>query len=267
MILGSDEMTARTNFAHPGCYARALKDCSKTISREHYVSTAVSELLGDEHRITNASWLSPGQESAGIPTSALGSKILCERHNCALSALDAQAKAFFTELVWGLSDSPPRVRHRHVTVDGDRLELWLLKACCGALASGNLVERGCTIVRQPPREWLDLLFCGRRWENGAGLHIRQATLTPHRGYTIGPAYLADTWIGGGFEFVGVELFVLLSDAEKRILEQSTGEMSALIHRPGAIKIESRKRTAEITLHWQAWVAREGVRYVHARCAK
>jgi hypothetical protein len=257
-------MTAPSNFAHLGCYARALKDCSEKISREHYVSAAVSEVLGDEHRITNASWLPPGQESAGIPTSALGSKILCERHNSALSGLDTHAKEFFTQLVWGFSDMQPCVPRRQVTFVGEQIELWVLKAACGALASGNLVERGCAIKRQPPIEWLNLLFRGARWEEGAGLHIRQTRMTPHRGYAIGPAHLGDTCVGGGIDFAGVELFVLVDGrAEKRVLEQSSSQFSPLVYRPGVISIESRTRAVEITLRWRTWVSSQGVRYQYS----
>ena len=249
-----------TNAIHLRCYARALRDCSDKSSREHYVSASVLELLGEDHRIANASWLPPGQLSDPIPTSALGSRILCERHNGSLSPLDAHAKIFFTELLGALSDDE-QVPHRQVRVDGDRLEQWVLKACCGALASGNLVEKGHEMVREPPRSWLDILFCGASWEQGAGLHIRQAQMTPHLGYAIGPVYVGDTWVGGGIEFAGVELFVLLdSGAKKRILEQSTGEVSRLVYRPGAIRIESPTRTTEIELEWRTWTPSEGVRY-------
>jgi hypothetical protein len=88
-------------FAHPGCYARVLNDCSSKLSREHYVSRTVLDLLGDEHRITNASWLLPGQQSKPLATSALGSRVLCEKHNHALSRLDSQALTFFDALLWG----------------------------------------------------------------------------------------------------------------------------------------------------------------------
>ena len=258
--LANNEM-AVTNFAHPACYASALNDCSEKLSREHYVSAGVLDLLGKEHRITNASWLPAKEQSAALATSALSSNILCERHNSALSPLDRHAKEFFTELVWGFSDMPPSDPQRRVTFDGEQIELWVLKASCGALASGNLVKDGRGIKWQPPIEWLNLLFCGGSWEEGAGLHIRQETMTPHRGYAIGPAYLGDTWVGGVIEFAGVELAALADGgAKKRVLERSTSQFSTLVYRPGAISIKSRTRATEITLRWRTWVSTEGVRY-------
>jgi hypothetical protein len=259
--LADDEMTAPSNFAHPGCYASALNDCSEKLSREHYVSAGVLKVLGDENRITNASWLAPGEQSAAIPSSALGSNILCGHHNSALSWLDTHAKEFFTQLVWGFSDMPPCVPQRSVSFVGEHIELWVLKAACGAVASGNLLEHGRAIKRQPPIEWLNLLFRGGRWEEGAGLHILPTKMTPHRGYAIGPVYLGDTWIGGVIDFAGIELAVLVDGrAEKRVLEQSSNEFSPLVYRPGAISIESRTRAVDITLRWRTWVSSQGVRY-------
>jgi hypothetical protein len=251
---------SRTNAIHPQCYARALHDCSVKLSREHYVSASVLELLGDDHTIANASWLPPGEQSDPLPTGALGSKILCQRHNESLSPLDAHAKIFFTELLRALSNDE-QAPNRRVSVDGDRLEQWVLKACCGALASGNLVEKGQAIVREPPRRWLEILFRESRWEQGAGLYIRQAQMIPHLGYAIGPVYVEERWVGGGIEFAGVEFFVLLdSGALRRILEQSSGGVSDLVFRPGAIRIESPTRRTEIEMEWQTWTPSEGVRY-------
>lgn len=249
------------SFAHPGCYARVLNTCSSKLSREHYVSQAVLDLLGDEHRITNARWLPHGQQSEAIPSSALGSRILCETHNNALSTLDAHAKVFFSELLWGISDSPPPEKHRRVLIDADQLELWLLKACCGAFASGNLVEHRRRVPREIPDAWVSLLFSGRGWQPATGMHIRQVTLHPYRGYAIGPAYMEDSCVGGGLQFGGVEMFLLFGgSAANRILEESSGEMRPLIYRPGQIRIESRARTIDIMLEWRTWIPTQAVSY-------
>jgi hypothetical protein len=37
----------------------------------------------------------------------------------------------------------------------------------------------------------------------AGLHIRQTTLNPYRGYAIGPVYVGESCAGAGIEFVGI----------------------------------------------------------------
>jgi len=114
-----------------------------------------------------------------------------------LSPLDDSARIFFGELLLALSDAPKPASKRRVSVDGDTLEKWVLKACCGAIASGNLVEGGLQLVREPPVSWLEILFSGEPWPEGTGLHVRQAPMVPHRGYAIGATYLDGAWAGGG----------------------------------------------------------------------
>lgn len=246
---------------HPKCYARMLGDCSNKLSKEHYVSASILELLGDEHTISNASWLSAGQRSDPLTIGALGSNILCQRHNEALSRFDNSAKTFFSGLLRALSKPETYGLHQHVTADGDGLELWVLKAFCGALASGNLVENGRVITRKPPREWLEILFSQTPWGEGMGLYIRQAPMTPFNGYAIGPLREGTRLIGGGIDFAGVELFILMHPpGEKLIVESSTKQIKPLIYRPGAIRFESPSQTAEIKLQWRTWAPLQGVRY-------
>jgi hypothetical protein len=221
-------------------------------------------VLGEEHTISNARWLPPGQHSPPLRVGALGSRILCERHNSMLSSLDASAEAFFAELIRALWEPVQGTSPQRVSADGDMLELWVLKACCGAIASGSLIDNGNTLVRDLPRAWLNILFSRTPWEEGTGLHIRQAPMTRYRGYEIGPVYLGGTLGGGGIEFAGVQLFVLLeSDIEKRIIEQSTGQVNPLIYRPAAIRIESPNQETEIELRWRTWVPTKGVLYYRA----
>src|SRR5712671_2030052 len=146
------------NLSNPRCYARLLWYCSDKLSREHYISASVLELLGEMHMISNASWLSPGQSSNPLPVGALGSNILCELHNHALSDLDACAKVFFGGLLRAVSKSQGPAPDQKLTVNGDKLERGVLKACCGALASGNLLKGANRVSREPPRKWLDILF-------------------------------------------------------------------------------------------------------------
>jgi hypothetical protein len=47
----------KTSYAHPGCYLRSTADCSRQISREHYISEAVLEQLGRVLRVSGAAWL------------------------------------------------------------------------------------------------------------------------------------------------------------------------------------------------------------------
>ena len=253
-----------TGYSHPGCYAKALNDCSRRLTREHYISKAILELLGPDHEISNSSWLAPGARSKRLPLSALGARILCKRHNGMLSDLDNKATVFFEQLLWAFSDtSMISLPYRRVTVDGDALELWMLKACCGSFASGELFVRGERAEYSIPLAWLRILFQGAPWARNTGLYIRPAKASPHRGYAIGPVFSGDKDepLGWGIEFCGVELFVLMDrDMRELIKETQTGEVLHTSYRPGVINITARTHKTRIDLQWKVWEPREVIDY-------
>jgi hypothetical protein len=252
-----------TGYSHPDCYAKALTDCSRDLSREHYVSESILKLLGDVHVISNASWLTPGAQSRPLPSKALGSKILCTRHNEMLSPLDAKAKAFFEQILWAFSDASVLVPNRQVTVDADALELWVLKACCGIFASGELLVQGKKTKYSIPVGWLRILFQGAPWALNTGFHIRLVKATPHRGSMMGPVFFGDDAVlsGGGVEFCGVWLYALMvPDGPKLLMERHTGEVSSTSYRPGTIYIVSRTHSTTIELRWKSWQPTHGVTY-------
>src|SRR4051812_16050975 len=76
----------QTGHSHPSCYARSLMDCSKSISREHYVSEGVLKLLAEEKTLAASGfpWLREG-EDRNVSLKALTGKMLCDRHNSALA--------------------------------------------------------------------------------------------------------------------------------------------------------------------------------------
>jgi hypothetical protein len=221
-----------TGYSHPGCYAKILSDCSPELSKEHYVSRSILDLLGDVHVISNVSWLPPGAQSKPLPSSALGSKILCKRHNEMLSGIDARAKAFFEQVLWAFSASSVALPDRRVAVDGDALELWVLKACCGIFASGELLVQGRQTEYSLPVEWLRILFQAAPWTRNTGLHIRLVSVNPHRGFAMGPVFANDSTplAGGGIEFCGIELFVLMDPtSSKQLMERRSWQPT---HRVG-----------------------------------
>ena len=82
-----------TGFSHQNCYLRDTHDCSEQISREHYMSKAVLDQLGSTLRVSGMPWLKPGQ-TLDTSVASLTAKILCKRHNEALSPLDGEAGSF-----------------------------------------------------------------------------------------------------------------------------------------------------------------------------
>jgi hypothetical protein len=157
----------RTNYAHAGCYLSAVDDnCSQNLSREHFVSKSILEVLdvaGGSRGVfmEGLPWLK-GRKA--LPPDALASKILCERHNNALSPLDDAALRFFRCLMDlpRLLSTPGRKMHRLYMFSGIDLERWMIKLLAGLLVSGNATCDGKKkVVEALPRWWLEVLL-GRK---------------------------------------------------------------------------------------------------------
>lgn len=89
----------RTGHAHPGCYARAMHDCDSRVTREHWGSRNVLDLIAHDGtvKVAGLPWLK-GEEKRLTP-GALGAKVLCERHNSSSSSLDRTSGNFFRVLL------------------------------------------------------------------------------------------------------------------------------------------------------------------------
>jgi len=125
----------KTGFSHQGCYLRQTGDCSDHISREHPVSNTILEAMGVEIEFTGL----PGRPRGDVATlspKSLVSKILCKRHNGALSPLDSAAGRTFRILQEITRDIAPYNQSTDTgekwhLVSGEALELWCLKTLFG----------------------------------------------------------------------------------------------------------------------------------------
>ena len=93
---GNIRPTDGADIEHLNCYAKELGKCSKVISGEHWLSANllwINEPLGHVV-IGGVPWLKQ-LKSQQLPISAVKSKILCTRHNSALSPLDVLGGRFF----------------------------------------------------------------------------------------------------------------------------------------------------------------------------
>jgi hypothetical protein len=166
-----------TGFSHSRCYLGGTGDCSDQISREHYISRSVLQQLGSVLRLNGAPWLAAG-ESREISVENLTAKILCDRHNEALSPLDAEAGHFFASLIKALQDLDRKTLSRRPVfhlVGGEMVELWLLKVACGvfyAIGSngGARLAEGFTIDMAKVHR----AFFEGQWDRNAGLHMASA---------------------------------------------------------------------------------------------
>ena len=143
-----------------GCYAAQLGDCDgNSLSAEHYISRNVLQQIGDNVTFQGFPW---AEEPRSIGIGAATARILCARHNNALSPLDSAAGEFFRCLV----DFHAGDLHGVHQFDGEDIERWMMKVLFGLIASRNAGRHDKQKRRSdPPREFLEVLF----WDVPLGL--------------------------------------------------------------------------------------------------
>lgn len=182
------------------CYAARLGGCEGALTREHYVSRAVLEGLG-EWFIYRGSRFPDGRAMREQDTPA---RILCKRHNEALSPIDRAGRDLQAAFIRYHKGEGVRV----VTVPGVHVERWLLKVMCGLIASGNVARvDGVAVPRELPIEWVRVLF-GEPMPDGWGLYAPASTMSDrvHHDLRVAAPMTADGVIGRlQFVFYGVAL--------------------------------------------------------------
>jgi hypothetical protein len=167
----------RTGHARSGCYLASTSDCSMKISAEHYISRSVLEAIGtDVAAIAGAPWLRDGEQKA-IGINNLTAKILCSRHNSALSGLDDAAGIFFKKLQAIHADFQRKSLSRKrsfVILSGEALELWMLKLACGLFYSKNAAEDGARLVvdHHLNEKLVQEAIFQSLWHDGCGLYMK-----------------------------------------------------------------------------------------------
>jgi hypothetical protein len=174
-----------TNFSHLGCYLGITNNCSEDISREHYISETVLEQIAASENAVSISglpFLAIGEEKA-LPIGSLVSKILCQRHNSALSPLDQEAGLFFKLLADAMMRVPRGIsssRRPDLWLgSGTALELWMLKVACGLYFSrmgASEQDRICDTHSINMDKVVGAFFSGK-WEQRAGLYFSGSTGT------------------------------------------------------------------------------------------
>ena len=237
----------KTGYSHPRCYARALADCSRKISKEHFLSQAILNQIsvGGRVGIADVSWVPPG-EFKELPTAVLGSKILCEKHNRALSHLDAVSARFYSFLSEKTAHQP------HTRINGNQLERWSLKLLCGLIASGS-VRAGTSSFHNwyPPKEWLRILFGSMPLPSNCGLHyLSFENMVQDGNDLIKTSIISDSDsspIGLLLVVEGVP-FISLIDASS-LASQPAALKTALYHHPNPIRVKNTVEQREIDLGW------------------
>ncbi len=167
--------TPRTGIRNNRCYAAELADCSAELSREHYVSRALLNLLSIEGTVTidGFAWQDDGTRTS-LPPASLTGRILCSRHNPALSPLDAAAARLFQKIDQfhhEFIDSARKPENRCFLFNGHDIERWMLKTLCGTVVSGNALIKSGELNWKPPLGWLNVLFGVEPFTQRCGMYF------------------------------------------------------------------------------------------------
>ena len=163
-----------TGFSHPNCFAASTRDCSPKISLEHFISRGLLTQLNNNSAIIAGLAWQPKAKFNRIGINSLASKVLCVRHNTALSSLDgpvirlSQALEDFDD---ALANETSVINTELRLFSGEDIERWILKAIIGAVQSKNLTS-------VLPGDLTNILFGIQPWPTDWGLYLEMRVTNP-----------------------------------------------------------------------------------------
>jgi hypothetical protein len=248
---------SRTGYSHPGCYASAAGDCDQKLSNEHWLSKKIIESAGGGRPVLVSGM--PWQEGAThrLGANSLGSNILCQRHNTALSPLDDLAGEVFKVLRHydtDMNEDPDPHGNEFAIFSGDLLERWAIKLFWGAVAASTLRGNAGTPVSslrsKIDLKWLaDVLFRDDSLPEDWGLYMTARIDAPFSGQAqvaIASAIGPDGGLWAGVVEFGVVSFRLC------LGKMATTDRGVLIRRhPNGIIITTPENTRRkvLALAW------------------
>lgn len=233
-----------TGHANAKCYARADRNCSQKISKEHFVSeTLLKQIhLSNTAKVAGLRWQQKETFNV-VPLSGLASYILCERHNNALSPLDA-CIGTFGEVIGAydaaLNSGKSSTASEQRSFSGDDIERWMVKCLLGLTASKNL-----NATKLKP-ECIDLLFANIDWPDGWGLYF---SASPRKPIHHSSSFLIETKIDQETGLIFAAEFFIRGLPFVLCLGKPDRLESFGIYRPEAIVLKSGECEKVLVLSW------------------
>lgn len=216
----------RTGYGNPGCYARASNDCDAELTREHFVTDEVLGAISADGKVVvveGAAWQDRTERRKTIGRASLSRKMLCHRHNNALSPLDNMAAEFFRHFLqdhldifkYVGNDRRSSFPRGFTMVSGPYIELWMLKVIWGAIEAGAIELDGRTAYRfrlgVTSHQLAEILWRGAEWPKAWGLYVLldqdQDRSSMPKSIGIRTASMGSEILGGYVRVAGVELLV------------------------------------------------------------
>jgi hypothetical protein len=171
----------RTGYSHSRCYAGVSADCSTKISLEHWLSHDVQQSYSIDGKLYVSGMPHNGGKEKQVSTKTFGYRVLCTRHNAALSRLDTVAGNLFRVLYgYQTAQADPTSAASEgasqiALFDGPDVERWLLKTLLGGVAARAYGNNGIALtgVRSDVDHsaLVDVLFRGGSWPTGWGFYF------------------------------------------------------------------------------------------------
>ena len=120
----------------------------------------------------------PAQTRKWRDIGRLKAKILCTSHNSSLSPYDDEGLAMCKAAKSTYdADNTGDMTIDTFTIDGNRLERWMLKTLIGGLYSGKVwTDLAAMEAKPPPDEWLEILYGRRDFPDRQGLYWQPTAL-------------------------------------------------------------------------------------------
>jgi hypothetical protein len=145
------------------CWAASLGDCAEGKSREHYVSDGIFD--GETITAIGMTWCR--NKPKEIPLKKAVAKILCRKHNSALSKFDQEAARLSKFLIANVYSQP--APDANITLNGRWLEKWALKTFFN-LGYLRALHREQPNAIEPPESLIHYIYRNTSIPEGIGLY-------------------------------------------------------------------------------------------------
>jgi hypothetical protein len=197
------------------CWAAKLDDCGGGLSREHYISEGVFD--GEIVTAYGLEWCK--DHPIQISVASAVAKILCKRHNEALSVFDSEAVRLSRFLAESVIDNP--LSDTKINIRGHLLEKWALKTFVNLAYVGGLDPEH-HIRMRPHEDLVRYVFQTSIPSNGLGLYFVTGAVS-NDGFKVGLSWngirnLSGALAGMAFTLSGVHFLVTAKPGpgEKRL---------------------------------------------------